>query len=81
MSKKAKMCIRDRGVEYVVTTETKGIPVALESARFLNVPMTVIRRSNKVTEGTTTSMNYVSGSVSYTHLDVYKRQVEGSGIK
>ncbi|MEF9917702.1 MAG: pur operon repressor [Eubacterium sp.] len=50
------------GVEYVVTTETKGISVALESARFLNVPMTVIRRSNRVTEGTTTSMNYVSGS-------------------
>ena len=47
----------EQGVEYVVTTETKGIPVALESARFLNVPMTVIRRSNKVTEGTTTSMH------------------------
>ncbi|MGL4606071.1 MAG: pur operon repressor [Eubacteriaceae bacterium] len=50
------------GIEHVVTTETKGIPAALETARHLNVPMGLIRRSNRVTEGATTSVNYISGS-------------------
>ena len=50
------------GIEYVVTTETKGIPAAMETAHYLNVPMGLIRRSNRVTEGATTSVNYISGS-------------------
>lgn len=66
----------DQQVEYVVTTETKGISVALESARFLGVPMTVIRRSNKVTEGTTTSMNYVSGSTNKINTMYLSRRVD-----
>jgi pur operon repressor, Bacillus subtilis type len=52
----------DMNIEYVVTTETKGIPAALETAHYLNVPMGIIRRSNRVTEGATTSVNYISGS-------------------
>ena len=71
----------EQGVEYVVTTETKGIPVALESARFLNVPMTVIRRSNKVTEGTTTSMNYVSGSTNKINTMYLSRRINLEGKK
>lgn len=71
----------DQGVDYVITTETKGISVALESARFLNVPMTVIRRSNKVTEGTTTSMNYVSGSTSKINTMYLSRRVNLEGKK
>lgn len=51
-----------KGIDYVITTETKGIPAALETAWHLNVPMGLIRRSNRVTEGATTSMNYLSGS-------------------
>lgn len=53
-----------RGVEidYVVTVETKGIPLAIMTAQKLNVPLAVIRRNNKVTEGATVSINYVSGS-------------------
>jgi purine operon repressor len=49
-------------VDYVVTIETKGIPLALMTARSLNVPLVIIRDENKVTEGSTVSMNYVSGS-------------------
>ena len=52
----------DKDIEYVITTETKGIPAALETAHYLNVPMGIIRRSNRVTEGATTSVNYISGS-------------------
>lgn len=48
--------------EYVVTVETKGIPVALMTARALNRPLVVIRRDNRVTEGPALSINFLSGS-------------------
>lgn len=51
-------------IDYVVTVETKGIPVSVLTAEKLNVPVAVIRRNNKVTEGSTVSINYVSGSTS-----------------
>jgi purine operon repressor len=34
----------------------------MEAAHFLNVPVVLIRRSNRVTEGSTISVNYISGS-------------------
>lgn len=49
-------------IDYIVTVETKGIPVAILTGQKLNVPVAVIRRNNKVTEGATVSINYVSGS-------------------
>ncbi|MDQ7092783.1 pur operon repressor [Desulfosporosinus sp. PR] len=48
--------------EVVVTIETKGIPLALVTAEALGLPMVVIRTGNKVTEGSSVSINYVSGS-------------------
>ncbi|MDO4552635.1 MAG: pur operon repressor [Bacillota bacterium] len=52
----------DAGADYVVTVETKGIPVALMTAHMLNLPLVVIRREAKVSEGSTVSINYFSGS-------------------
>lgn len=52
----------DMKIDYIVTVETKGIPVSIMTAQKLNVPVAVIRRNNKVTEGATVSINYVSGS-------------------
>lgn len=49
-------------VDYVVTVETKGIPLAYEVARNLGIPLVIIRRDNKVTEGPTVTINYVSGT-------------------
>lgn len=49
-------------IDYIVTVETKGIPVAILTGQKLNVPVAVIRRNNKITEGATVSINYVSGS-------------------
>ncbi|MCH3965609.1 MAG: pur operon repressor [Clostridium sp.] len=49
-------------VDYVVTVETKGIPLAYEVARMLGVQMIVVRRETKFTEGSTITINYVSGS-------------------
>lgn len=52
----------DKDIDYVVTIETKGIPVALMTAKFLNVPLVIIRKDSKITEGPTVSINYVTGS-------------------
>lgn len=48
--------------DFVLTMETKGIPVALMTAEALNVPLVIARRSSKVYEGPTVSINYVSGT-------------------
>lgn len=48
--------------DYIITMETKGIPIALMTARAFNVPLVTIRRSSKVTEGSVVSINYVTGS-------------------
>lgn len=52
----------DKDVEVVMTVETKGIPLAYATAAYLNVPVVIVRRDNKVTEGSVVSINYVSGS-------------------
>jgi purine operon repressor len=49
-------------IDFVVTVATKGIPLAYAVASFLNVPVVIIRRDSKVTEGSMVSINYVSGS-------------------
>ncbi len=46
----------------VATIETKGIPVAVMTAFLLNLPLVVIRRETKISEGSTVSINYFSGS-------------------
>lgn len=53
---------RDRRPDFVVTVETKGIPLALLTAQSLNRPLCVIRRDSRVTEGPSLSINYLSGS-------------------
>lgn len=52
----------EKDVEVVMTVETKGIPLAYATASYLNVPVVLVRRDNKVTEGSVVSINYVSGS-------------------
>lgn len=49
-------------VDYIVTVETKGIPLAYEVARNLGIQLVIIRRDSKVTEGSTVTINYVSGT-------------------
>ena len=49
-------------IDAIMTVATKGIPIAHAIARHLNVPVVLVRRDSKVTEGPTVSINYVSGS-------------------
>lgn len=51
-----------KNVDYVITVETKGIPLAMMVAKAMNLPLVILRRDSKVTEGSTVSINYVSGS-------------------
>lgn len=52
----------DVELDCVMTVETKGIPLAYATAGYLNLPVVIVRRDNKVTEGSAVSINYVSGS-------------------
>lgn len=51
-------------VDYIVTMETKGIPMALMTAKAMNIPLVIIRKNTKVSEGPTISMTYVTGTSS-----------------
>ena len=53
---------RDKKIDAVMTVATKGVPLANAVANVLNVPFVIVRRDLKITEGSTVSVNYVSGS-------------------
>ncbi len=61
----------------VMTMEAKGIPLATEVARKLNVKMIVARKSNMVTEGNTSSVHYMSA----TNKSVQSMYVSKSAIE
>ena len=52
----------DAAPDFVLTMETKGIPVALATADALGVPLVIARHASKVYEGSAVNINYVSGS-------------------
>lgn len=52
----------NKGIDYVVTVETKGIPLAFMTARYMNVPLVVVRHYNEETDGASVNINYISGS-------------------
>lgn len=69
------------GADYVATIETKGIPIAYSVSNVLNLPLVVIRRESKISEGSTVSINYFSGSSERIQkMSIAKRAVE-SGKK
>lgn len=53
---------QDLNADYIVTIETKGIALAVMTAEALNLPLVVMRREGKISEGSTLSINYISGS-------------------
>ncbi len=52
----------DSGAEYVITVETKGIPLAFMTARYLNTPLVIVRHYNEAADGASVNINYISGS-------------------
>ncbi|MFC3419256.1 pur operon repressor [Salinicoccus hispanicus] len=71
----------DETIDAVVTIATKGISFANAVARKLNVPVAVIRKDNKVTEGSTVSVNYVSGSTRKIETMVLSKRTLKEGSK
>ena len=71
----------DETIDAVVTVATKGISLANAVARKLNVPVAVIRKDNKVTEGSTVSVNYVSGSTRKIETMVLSKRTLKEGSK
>ena len=69
------------GADYVITVETKGIPIALMTAEALNVPLVIVRHDSKVTEGSTVSINYVSGSTKRIQTMSLSRRAIKKGTK
>jgi purine operon repressor len=51
-------------VDAIMTIATKGVPIAQATAYNLNVPFVIVRKSSKVTEGSTVSINYLPRSSS-----------------
>lgn len=72
----------NKNVDAVVTVETKGISLAYSVANYLNVPVVIVRRDPKVTEGSSVSINYVSGSLQRIQTMVLSRRnlKEGSNV-
>lgn len=65
------------GADYVVTVETKGIGIAAQTAYMLGLPLVVIRREAKYSEGSTVSINYFSGTNERIQkMSIAKRAVE-----
>lgn len=50
------------GINYIITAETKGIPLAFATAEYLNVPLVIVRHYSEVTDGSSVNINYISGS-------------------
>jgi pur operon repressor, Bacillus subtilis type len=49
-------------IDYVITMETKGIPLAFMTAKYLNTPLVIVRHYNEAADGASVNINYVSGS-------------------
>ena len=52
----------NKNIDYVITVETKGIPLAFATANYLNVPLVIVRHYNEATDGASVNINYISGS-------------------
>ncbi|OHX49330.1 pur operon repressor [Planococcus salinarum] len=66
-------------IDVIMTVATKGIPIAHAIARHLNVPVVIVRRDSKVTEGSTVSINYVSGASRRIQTMVLSKRSMSSG--
>lgn len=62
-------------LDFVLTMETKGIPVALMAASALCVPLIVARRSTKVYEGSAVNISYVTGNGAIETMSLSRRAV------
>lgn len=68
---------QEEAIDAVMTIETKGIGLTVAVARYLNVPHVIVRRDSAEAEGSTISINYISGS----HQTVKKMELTKSSLQ
>ena len=61
--------------DFVLTMETKGIPVAFATANAMGIPLVIARHSSRVYEGSAVNINYVSGSGSIETMSLSRRAI------
>ncbi|KQL51370.1 transcriptional regulator [Heyndrickxia shackletonii] len=71
----------DTDIDVIMTVATKGIPIAHAISEHLNVPFVIVRGDSKVTEGSTVSINYVSGSTKRIQTMVLSKRSLNEGAK
>lgn len=67
--------------DFILTVETKGIPLAMMTARTFNIPLVIARQGNKVTEGSAVSINYLTGSAKRIQTMSMSRRALPAGAK
>ena len=65
----------DRSPDFVLTMETKGIPIALMTARMLDVPLVIARRDSRAYEGSAVKINYIAGGERIETMALARRAV------
>jgi len=53
---------RDLNLDAILTVETKGIPIAMMTARMLGLPLVIVRNDSRISEGTSIGISYLSGT-------------------
>jgi len=48
--------------DFIITVETKGIPLATAVARLFEKPVVIARRESRLTEGSVVTLNYLTGA-------------------
>lgn len=51
-----------READYVVTIEAKGIPMGVMTAKAMNLPLVIVRKNARITEGPSLAINYMSST-------------------
>lgn len=65
-----------QGIDFVLTMETKGIPVATMTAVALNVPLVIARRASKVYEGSAVNINFPDDKGGIETMSLARRAVQ-----
>ena len=65
--------------DFILTMETKGIPLAMMTAQAMGVPLKIARHTNKVYEGSTVSISYVSANGRVDTMSLSRRAVKEGG--
>ena len=63
------------GIDFVLTMETKGIPVAMMTAMTLNVPLIIARRVSKVYEGSAVNISFPDAKGGIETMSLARRAV------